>query len=510
MSRFPRALLLLAGAAAGTCAAQSCSLGVTGSGGAALVTCAAEGLTAQDLFTRLSGALGLPLRTRDAALEALAAEKPVVRVADMPAADVVEHLAGSAGLEGRIEDGVITITSYPAAGDPELPGRLRASALAAARRASVLPGTKPEVPFAYRIGLLHLGGGDCTEALLAFRIFYENDEGHPLAARARLLAARCASDSGGLPEARSILEGLERHHGDAPEILRASLELARIQMLAGVPAEAVVRLHRVIREAADVRLEGLAVLQLTELHLRLGDPATALRTLETFDADLRRALPDLAERVPLYTGLCLVAKGAVRESVPHFQLAVLRCEDPATRVRGTVELVKAYAALGEHTTAILAAEAARRMRLEGPRLREVSLLLGELHAGCGNPVLARRHFERALAEAGPADRIAFRARKGLAHVLFRERKWDEARELFAGLAREDGEDALPARMMAARCDVGRSEWRAAIETLAAVPEDAPEGIRREAAGLCGRCWMELGDFARASLACQGAKTTEER
>jgi hypothetical protein len=92
----------------------------------------------------------------------------------------------------------------------------------------------------------------------------------------------------------------------------------------------------------------------------------------------------------------------------------------------------------------------------------------------------------------------------LASVLLRERRFAEAREHLLRLAREP-DLQTGALLDVARCDMGLKEWRQALETLSRLPADLPEETVRKVASLRGRCWVELGDPARAMMAFQGLK-----
>jgi tetratricopeptide (TPR) repeat protein len=337
--------------------------------------------------------------------------------------------------------------------------------------------------------------GDREAGLAEYRQVLRRDPDNALA-RLRLAVVR-AEDEGPSPE---VLEELSRVVESAPELVEARLELGRLLVEAGRPAEALPHLQRAV-EAAPEDLEArqrygrllLSLQRLPEARRELeaalelgGDDAETLLALGLLekaagDAEAaRRYLLQVVEQevdAPRRAGLALVQlarlaeeRGDAAEALTHWQAAAeltpraltVQLGLSAARVAGGL-VAEAVAGLEEAVAAAdddqnravllfnlgvlrqrqgevgAAADAYRRAVELAPGMDEAQFNLAALLLGQGRFDSAADRFQRVL-EANPADGAA---RRGLALAYQRAGRWREARAaLEAGLEASPGDVVL--------------------------------------------------------------------
>lgn len=479
-----------------------CDIELQKQGKSWLATVTSHQTSARELLARIARQIGVGFEVDGGVLDIIDGAQPDVMVRRMLVQDLVHHLAGSLDLEGIFVDGVIRVKPMPAS-DDDAREWLRGHALRAWRQVATSGHKSDNAEALLETALLHLGGEAWAEAVAAFRVFVSQHSRHEKTAWARLLGGWAAFRQGNYPGAAQMLRELENRHESSAEVKRSQLLLGRVYIRMRQYADALLRLDRLVHGDRG-RLRALAMLQRAELHFVARDGEAALKALDEFDVDMQREFRDLAAHVPFYTGVCLVLADRNKEAVPHLQSAALQEEDNDFRVRAALALVRIYQKEGDMVTALLASRVARGMKPGGRRLLEALTLYAEILDELGLPELAIPVYEDVIGRYDQPGPGVVRVVEGLAAVLFRDRRFNEARDMFQKLSMRPALAGVSLLMMA-QCDVSMGEYERALEVLSRAAAADPPAKRTELARLQGLCHIRLGQFEMASRAYEGGK-----
>ena len=494
-----RAALLLACALFGSALmAQQHELTLERRGSIAFVNWRAD-VIALEAITQLANAGGLTLKIQPEALGVLQSELLDLNVRGALISDCAQSIAAACGLVAAVQSGELNVQAVPQEGVAA--ERLRRAAVEWYGRAALEnPRAGREDDTAFRAAMLEFDGGALESALAGFRVFAEGHRGAPLCARAWLMAGSAAFLLERYAEARTALEHLDDTTPDNALLSEGALLTARSFLAEGRSADALPRLRRAADKGAP-RISALASLLEAELSLAAGDAVAALDILERVARRLDRAEPDLAQRIPLWSGRVLLALNQPRAAVTQLQTAMLTCGEKIDRDEAALGLMQAYRACGDNVAALLAARALLGMAPVGATLRNALEQIGGLQAELGLADAAVATYERLLSECPDGDALAQRALLGLAQTLVTERRWDEARDLFSalGMRSDVGQRAL---LEVARCDVAMAAHERALGVLQRVNDPVLSAPVRE---LQARALSALGRHREASEVLGGRK-----
>lgn len=500
MRRFALVLVLQLPIAAQASSGPSIDIEVERRGRVALVTLNADDALVRDVFVQLGAKLRMKHRLHPGAPETMEGQRIPVSVHRMPAADLVAHLAGAAGLEGAIVEDVIDVRPLP---DPESDAAMewsRTKAIDAWLKSSLTASEGTSSDVLYRTGLLHLAGEEWSEAISDLERFAVVAKTDGRAPRALLLAADAALRAGDLPLHESLLDRITIEYTAIDEVMHAHLRKARVLIDREDYAAALPLIERVESDASDHRLRALASLFRAELWFDRGDGNKAMEVLASFDIDRQRAYPDLAESVPLYEGLSLILADSHERALPRLQLCLLS-ERPELRVRGALALAKTCLAIDQRFAAYQNVRIALNQNPTGRLLVEAHLLEAEILVQLGLTHRALEAYER-VARSLPADApdgLHVHLLEGTARLLYRRREFEGAIEIWRALAHRRGREA-EARLQIARCLIEQGQHAAAITELEKIPPDA-KGVDFDViAAMRGNCYIELKEYAKAAMA----------
>jgi|GEM_PF-5701962 tetratricopeptide (TPR) repeat protein len=471
---------------AATLVAQEPALRVERRGPIALVTASAT-LSVREAIMRLAEASGCTVRIAPEALAAADSERVELDCSGLLLADAVQHLGAVAGLVAELDGKTITLatcTNSPAAAE-----RVRVAAVDWYGRATLAsPRDEGAGDSAFRAAALELDGGRAELALAGFRVYAEGHPQSELAARAWYQAGVAAFILGRHAEARTALEHVDELASGRAIAPDAALLTARTYAAEGATADATTRLLRA-SAANNLRTAVEAELLLAEGQLRAGNAAVALEGLEKAAKRTGRALPDIAGRIPLWTGRVLLASKNARAAITQFQTAMLTAPSADDRAQAALGLVRATRAAGDSVQALMAARTLLAMDPQGAVLRAALHETADLQAAVGLTDAAVASLERLINETPEGDPMAVKALNALAKLLCLERRYDEARSLFAALALREDMAAL-ADLEVARCDVALGEPTRALAVLDRITDAALAGearmLRAKALGALGR------------------------
>ena len=194
-----------------------------------------------------------------------------------------------------------------------------------------------------------------------------------------------------------------------------------------------------VRAAEPASHRGLeAALLLADLQVRMGDPATADRTLASAARDVADGEP--AAQILLARGWLAIGRGDASAALGHFALVPARsdarstrelallgtgwarlvaspqipaappelvtlaasAEDPLLRIGAQLSLARAYAARAEYRKALRALRALRRLARGTSFADDVDLGIGLLQLDMGRPAAARRTLARVAGDPATA------------------------------------------------------------------------------------------------------------
>lgn len=502
-----RALLILV-VVATSGLAQTLDVKVERRGRIQLVTARVDGAPVRDVFVELATRLGVRLNLQPGAPETMEGQSVPVRVEGMGAGDVVAHLAGAIGLEGSLTDRVLEVRPLPPESTADAAEWARKKALDAWIRTSIVGSDSGSSDTLYRSGLLRLAGREWAQAISDLERFAVVSRDDARAPRALLLAADAALESGDAAQHESLIDRIVREYVHLDEVMHAHLRKVRILIGRSEFDAALPLLRRVEEDAEDERLRALALMMHAELWYVRGDGGKAMEVLAGFDVDRRRAFPDLAEEVPLYEGISLMRAEAHERALPRLQTCLLS-ERPELRMRAALALARACLALDQRIVALLNVRIALREGPQGHLLVKAHLLEAEILVQVGLEASALRAYERA-AQSLPADApeaLHVHLLEGIAQVLYGRRAFEEAMKIWRTLSLRRGREGR-GLFQAARCLIELKRHEEAIEELDRIPKDSKGIDFNEVARMRGRCFLALGDYAKAAMSFGSSRTTD--
>lgn len=450
----------------------------------------------REVLVQLGARLDVELRFLPGSPVIMEGQVVPVQVVEMPLADLVSHLAGAVGLEGRVEDGHIVVRPEPAEGSDEAKEWARLGALAARRNASL----KGDPEHLWKIGLLHLAANEYGKAVGHFERFATVAKDDERAPRALLLAASCLLRSGDEPRGESYLQRIIQQYDGSNEVMEAWLLQVRLFMKRKEWSPVPPILARVMRKAPSSRLRALGSLVHAEFWYVQGKGKQASDALEGFTIDMRREFEDLGALAPLFEGMCLMLEGAHERALSRLQRCLLT-PDRVVRVRAALALAQACIHLKRRIAALQNVQIALNEKPTGRHLVEARLMQAEIYTQLGLGQRAMEAYDQAAVACGAGDLtgVEFHILRETASILFARHAFDEAREIYRHLALRP--DRMPwATVLLARCEIGLGRNREAITLLEKIPAAADGVDHDEIARLRGRCYMQLGDYAKAALA----------
>jgi tetratricopeptide (TPR) repeat protein len=491
---------------AGRGCAQTLEVKVEQHGRISVVSARVDDVFVRDVFVELASHLGTRLRLQPGAPEAMEGQSLPVRVERMPVTDFVGHLAGAIGLEGVLEDGALEVRTVPAETSDDAVEWARKKALDAWMRSSIAVGTGSGSDTLYLTGLLCLAGGEWTRAITALERFAVVSGEDGRAPRALLLASDAALRSGDVAQHEALIDRIVREYVHIDEVMHAHLRKVRLLIDRQEYDVALPLLRRVEDGAQDDRLHALAVILRADLWYARGDGAKSMEVLATFDVDSRRDHPDLAANVPLYEGISLIRADEHERAMPRLQVCLLS-ERTELRVRAALAIARSCFALDQCFAALQNVHIALRHETNARVLVEAHLLEAEILVKLGLEERALRAYERVAGSLPPdaPDALQMHLIEGMADVLYRRRAFEEALKIWSALSHRRGREGQ-GRFQAARCLIALKRHEDAITQLDRIPADSEGVDADEVARMRGKCFLALGDFAKAAMSFGSSST----
>ena len=466
----------------------------------AFVTLKAEAAPIRDVLVQLGAKLGLQHRFYPGAPRVMEGETIPISVELMPASELIFHLAGVIGLEGKLVDGLIEVRPPPEVGSQGAKDWARRHAIDAWMKNALTASSASGADLLYRTGLLHLAGEEWTEAISDLERFAVVEKADARAPRALVLAADAALRADDVSMHENLLERITKEYADIDEVMHAHLRKARLLIDRREFAAALPLIERVESDAIDRRLRVIAILMRAELWFEKGDGEVAMQVLSSFDIDRQREHPDLAESVPLYEGLSLILAQAYERALPRLQVCLLS-EQTELRIRAALALARCCLAIDQSFAAYQNVRIALNQNPKGRLLVEAHLIEAEILIQLGLTDRALNAYER-LAKNLPTDAsdgLQVHLLEGTAQLLYRRREFKMAARIWKTLASRHGKES-ESRLQVARCLIELGRHQDAVIELDKIPADAKNVDLDAIATLRGNCFIELGEYAKAAMA----------
>lgn len=470
------------------------------------VTATAEQASLREILVSVAGQLSRELLMDEGVLDLLSETSVPLNIKATPLEEFVSLVATIVGLDGTVEEGGIRLRHRKPEGTEDAGDEARRLAGDAYQRSGVQNLADADAGLLYRVAILFFSAEDYSRALRMFKSFLARHENDPRASRVRLLGGHAALKLGRNAEARRLLVEIEDTDPNSSEILPATLLLSRVFMAENKPAEAVVRLRRVIDETRDPEEKSTALLLRTQMWFDLGEWNEALESIEEYDLDLDRSVDSRTSKVALARGLCRQRAGKIERSFTPLQYAWLRLEDAPQRLEVAVAMAEAWSQYGEHFLALQALREADALELESwQKLRLLQARARVLEQFSLLSRLEKTYREMAELELmeHPKDRErTLWAIEGLADLLFEQQRFEDARGIFAEL-QQLPELRARALFMLARCAKASGNYQETLELLTMVPVDGARVTVDEIVRLRGDTLLALGRPLEAAQAFEG-------